>query len=69
MDGDISVPPKGVFDSLAAFRAVRNFAACHQNTAALRAISGACSAEQKPAEEAVAVAKTSLQASIPTLGR
>jgi hypothetical protein len=50
MDADISVPPKEVFDSLAALRAVRNFASCHQNTAALRAMPGACSAEQKPAE-------------------
>jgi hypothetical protein len=67
MDGDISVPPKEVFDSLAALRAVRNFATCHQNTAALRAMPGACSAEQKPAEDAVATAKASLQAPIPTM--
>jgi hypothetical protein len=51
MDGDISVPPKEVFDSLAA----------------LRAMPGACSAEQKPAEEAVATAKASLQAPTPTM--
>jgi hypothetical protein len=67
MDGDISVPPKEVFDSLAALRAVRNFATCHQNTAALRAMPGACSTEQKPAEEAVATAKASLQAPTPTM--